>query len=531
METYFALTIGPIYSTFAQAKKTRAVWAASYFFSWFIKEVLNRTQKEFEILLPYHAKIIDGKYGAGMYADRIYYIKNEQGDAEKLKTCIDAILDDLSRDICLNTVYKDPDTVNKFLKSYLNLHIVEITHDPVQAGEEKNSALKILNDLLDNKELTISYSFDYDDNPLLTYLELETSSQTILVKDAFKGSPGRHFRSIPEISSTSLERYNEKEYKKLVNQSFLTNIKKGNQEFELLDELKSSNAFTGQFRPYHKYYGILYADGDNISELLRKVSGDRNDLLIFSEKLMEFAGLAEEAIYQYGGNGIYLGGEDILAFIPLACKHPQSDELQSVFSLIHDLDVHFKNTLGSYAEKKKVVPPTLSYGLMLSYAKHPLKESILIAHKLLEDAKKHSLKNTIGLRFQKHSGQLMQCFIEKTDQKSLSWNGIQAFTKKYTKNALIVKQQDILGGIIHRFKDDLFCLTFSEAAKGNRLEAFFANFFDEPVHKEISKDNFLRDIRELATSVFADYGFDNPNCRETLFTVLRLVHFINSEKD
>jgi hypothetical protein len=274
----------------------------------------------------------------------------------------------------------------------------------------------------------------------------------------------------------------------------------------------------------------LYADGDNISDLLKAVAQDKNDLLKFSGKLMEFAMLAEQSIIDYGGNGIYLGGEDILAFIPLACKQKKSEELQTIFHLVNELDAHFKNTLGKYAEEKKVKIPTLSYGIMLSYAKHPLKESMHIAHNLLLKSKKIAGKNTIGLRFQKHSGQIIECFIEKNEAKSRSWLKIQEYTTNYTKYAVKEKQNDILSSIMHRFKDDLFYSTFTEAAAANRLVAFFENFFDEKIHKD-EKNIFLKDVRELSEIILSDYGCKIPNSRDILFTVLRLVHFINSEKE
>ncbi len=536
IKNYFALTIGPIYGTFAQAKKTRAVWAASYFFSWFIKETLARTRDDgFEILLPYHEKILTGKHGAGMYADRLYFIENGKGNAAGLRNCLDGILSELSEDICRQTNVTDRSAVLSFLKAYLNLHIVDYSRDDAQQADNKDATLKTLNDLLDNSELRTSFSFEYDENPLLNYLELETSAHTLLIKDAFKHSPGRHFRSVPEIASTSLQRQHEGDYAKYVEASFKTIKGKSNQEFELLDELKKSETFSPLFRPYHKYFAVLYADGDNISDLLKKVSGNQTDLTRFSELLMKFAGQAEQAIYEYGGNGIYHGGEDVLAFIPLACKHHKTNELQTVFSLINDLDQLFMDILGRFAIEKGVKPPTLSFGVMVSYVKHPLKESMHIAHGLLEDAKnklKHPFKNTIGLRFQKHSGQVMKCFIEKTIAGEKSWKEIRDFTKKYTKDALQEKQQNILSGIIHRFKDDIFFATFIEAARTEeRLTAFFANFFNEDIHKQANKDTFLKDIRALSIAIVADYNADKNATRDILFTVLRLVHFINSEKE
>jgi CRISPR-associated protein Cmr2 len=465
-----------------------------------------------------------------MYADRIYFKENERGNASKLKIIIDDIIAKLVDDITLNTLFKGKIIVEKFLKSYLNLHIVEALLDDNKLASHNTSVLLKLNQYLDNKELKTNYSFEFDDNPLVTYLELYSGIQTLLVKDAFDDPDKRRFRSIPEIASSSLDRINKNEYKKLVELSFKEINGKQRQEYELLDEFKKSIAFKEFFRPYHKYFGVLYADGDNISDLLTKVANDKNDLLSFSEKLMEFAILAEQSIVDYGGNGVYLGGEDVLAFIPLACKHKTSNELQTIFSLIKELDTHFSNTLGKYAEEKNVTIPTLSYGLMISYVKHPLKESMQIAHDLLQSSKNIPNKNAIGLRFQKHSGQIIECFIEKSEAKKRSWSMIQEFTTRYTKSAINEKENDILSGIMHRFKDELFYTAFKEAAAAERLVPFFKNFFDEKIHQD-EKNIFLKHVRELSEIILSDYGGEKLISRDILFTVLRLVHFINSKKE
>jgi len=422
-----------------------------------------------------------------------------------------------------------------------------------------------LNNLLDNKELKVNYSFEISNNPLLEYLETGIHESDLITKDAFDDPAKKRFRSIPEISSTSLERQDKIAYAQLLRQEWELekNVRKARetgkpdnskQKFDLLEELKKSDAFKDSFRPYHKYFGVLYADGDNISALLHKVAGESSALLKFSKLLLDFAKEAEKSIVEYGGNGIYLGGEDILAFIPLACKNKQSNELQTIFSLIDKLDVHFYNTLGKYAEEMGVIVPTLSYGIMISYVKHPLKESMHIAHRLLDDSKKeHPNKNTIGLRFQKHSGQVTECFIERTTDKLNSWEKIKTYTEKYTQNILNEKQTDLLNSVIHRINDNIFYSTFTGAAKANRLDSFFANFFDEDLHKIAEKDAYLREVRKLAEIILSEYGYDdsdkqisdkqksdkknpdkkkyNTDSRSVLFTVLRLVQFINSEKE
>lgn len=523
MNKYLALTIGPIYDTFNQARETRTVWAASYFFSWFIKQVLIESKKkEFHVFLPFPEPVALSQWGSGLYADRIYFVEDEKTNKKGLTEILENIKIELKVDI-FNLIENKPsnsEVIKKFLDDYLNLHIAEVE---IENGKP---VLKTINGILDHLELKQNFAFRYDRNYLIEYLDLKVSEGSLLAKDAFEGQlKKRRFRSIPEISTSTLDRLHKEKYNKIVYGSF-------NNEIDLIEKLTDEKSIKADFRQYQKYYAVLYADGDNISQLLESTNDKEAELHEFSKQLLAFGKLAENIIVEYGGNGIYLGGEDVLAFAPMACISRDGKELKSISNLINELDQCFTKTVVHFAEKQGVTPlPTLSYGIMISYVKHPLKESMNMAHHLMDTAKdkrRFPNKNTIGLRFQKHSGQYMECFIEKS--KVNSKKVIDGFINKYTANPLKDKEEDILSGVIQRFRDDLFFATFSLAAKDNRLEAFFTNFFDENIHLTTSKSLFLQDVRLLGESIFTEYS-DIKACREILFTILRFVHFINQKKD
>lgn len=523
MSKYLSLTIGPIYNTFYQARETRTVWAASYFFSWFIKQVLIKAKEEqndFHVFLPYSDLIALSQWGSGLYADRIYFVENEKTTKKKLSNILEEIKNSIAQDIfdLIDDKPQKVEIIKNFLDDYLNLHIAEVETDKL--------VLKTINGILDHLELKQNFAFRYDRNYLIEYLDLKVSEGSIIAEDAFGGQlKNRRFRSIPEISTTTLERLHKNKYNEIVYGSFKT-------EIDLIDHLANDKTIKEDFRQYQKYYAVLYADGDNISQLLESTNDEEAKLHEFSKQLLAFGKLAEGKIVDYGGNGIYLGGEDVLTFAPMACISKDKTALKTIFNLIDDLDQCFAATVGQFAEKQGVLPlPTLSYGIMISYVKHPLKESINMAHHLMDTAKdkrKFPNKNTIGLRFQKHSGQYMECFIEKS--KANSKKSIDDFVNKYTKNPLKEKQENILSGVIQRFRDDLFFATFSLAAKDQHLLAFFTNFFDEKVHLETEKSLFLNDVRLLSESIFAEYS-DSEACRKILFTILRIVQFINQKKD
>ena len=439
-----------------------------------------------------------------------------------------------------------------FLMDYLNIHIIQ------EEIPEKKDVLNTLNNLLDLKELTQHYVFEIDSNPLFEYLDTKLKTGGKLIDDAFdnanrdKDAKIHRFLSIPEIAASDLERRFNTEFNQVVNSSFRNEdleffdgytFKKNGNEIHI-DGLKDK--LKGNVRPYHKYCAVLYADGDNIGELLKSIAGDFGALKRFSKLLLDFGVQAEEAIHQYGGSGIYLGGEDILAFLPMACIDNQRNKTQTIFDLVFELDKIFDDTLGNYATEKGVGKPTLSYGIMISYFKHPLKESMDMAHELLKLVKEgkdkageilYPDKNSLALRFQKHSGQFMECVIEKS--KNRTWQTVREIVKKYTENVNQIssgdkkeqeKKTDILSGVIQRLKDNTFFEVLVLAAKGGRLESFFENFFDEDIHKETAKSKFLNDVKELTEKIFNDYPV-KEDCRKILFTVLRYIHFINSERD
>jgi len=524
--TYLALTIGPIYETFAQTKKTRAIWAASYFFSWFMIEITKRTHDAgFKILMPAlngNDAVFKSEHGSGLYADRIYF---ELSD--KTRKDLEGIYKSLISEVAGKIDKSKKTEIENYLQQYLNIHIIELEEN------DNGKVLKKLNDQLDQKELAQNYPFDNDTNYLLHFFEQEIN-KSFLADDAFPDTKDeRKFRSLPEIATTTIYRTQDQvKYNEAVQQSY--NKK---EDIDLIDLIEKNGLKT---LPYHKYYTVLYADGDYIGKNILmhpNVAPDFDKLRGFSEQIFRFGQQAEEIIARYGGNGIYLGGEDILAFLPVACSNEGKTETHTIFNLIHELDICFENTVGAFAKQNNLTPPTLSYGVMISYIKHPLREAMYMAHDQMEyKAKEKPCKNAVALRFQKHSGQYMECCIEKS--KSCSWYYIKELVSEYTIRISDDKKErrkanaDLLSGVIHRLKDDMYFEVFSCAAREKRLEPFFENFFDEKVHKgdDNPKNKFLRQVRELSDKVFSDYP-DNQQCREIIFTVLRYIHFINSDKE
>lgn len=541
MTTYTALTIGPIYDTFTQAKLTRSIWAASYFFSLFARKVLEQAiQQNWKVLLPFSEEVKKSGHGAGLYADRLYFKDKTREELQKL---VNDVITFFVVDMLGNNTKLTENEVRNFLKNFLNTHIVEISLTDEELNEIKesrdeegtsnNSVLRILNNLLDNKELNKRYVFNFENNYLIDYFSVKWNENTALKTDAFGEFKDRHFKSIGEIATEDLSENND--YKKVLMKDFRNVETEFIKELSKITQKNDKGKDISIVQDYHKYYAVLYADGDNIGALLNKVANSDEQLKTFSKKLFEFGLRAEKSIADYGGSPIYLGGEDILAFLPIAYNDEKS--LKSLAVLIRDLDKYFYKTLGEYASEQKVTIPTLSYGLMLTYHKFPMREAMQQAHDMLECCKtKKKLfpnKNGISVRFQKHSGQYMECFIDKSKVDS---------TKKIfellTKGLQKKDKKDTLTGLTQRLKDDLFFSTFVYAVRNNRIDAFFENFFNEEIHKQ--KITFTDYFKDLSNALKADYlitdnnkekeeGY-NKRFKDILFTVLRYYQFIQPKK-
>ncbi|MBK9257711.1 MAG: hypothetical protein IPM42_19815 [Saprospiraceae bacterium] len=528
---YSALTIGPIYKTFVEAKRTRAVWASSYFFSWFIRRVLeDAVNQNMQVFLPDTSLMkkqdnkhigIKGQFGAGLYADRLYFINNENTNKEKLNEIVEKII--------LEVESLSAGTISyEFLSSYLNIHIIEKTISN-NASKNEDYPLAILNRTLDNKELHQNYNFNFENNLLQNFLSNKTNARdSFLAQDAFGDNNERRFKSITEISTNSFSRIQSLKttYTKEINKDL-----KSKEDTDLIEELIKAKL---PLLPHHKYLAVIYADGDSIGTLLKEANEKNLEIKEFSKALFEFGIKAEQTIAHYGGSGIYLGGEDILIFAPVACIDKENENVQkTIFDLIMKLDINFSDTVQQYAKNNKVTIPTMSYGVMIAYYKYPLKEILTEAHNQLEKAKdkdRNKDKNAIAIRFQKHSGQFIEGLIKKSHNSSSKKT--YELVEKYCSKPKNVndKTDELLSSIIQKFRDDVFVELYSKAVEMKTLDAFFANFFNEKIHTDSDKAKFLLEVKDLSESIFSEYN-DKGLAKKNLYLVLRFIHFVNSQKE
>ncbi|MCZ2392503.1 MAG: type III-B CRISPR-associated protein Cas10/Cmr2 [Chitinophagales bacterium] len=443
--TYTAITIGPIYKTMQQAKRTREAWQSSYFFSYLMKCIRAEAENNGTIILPEAPNPNTNFHGAGIYPDRLIMKSDNAFDVEK--KIIDKAILQLSADLNINET---------LLKSYLNIHFVQADENALNnfilnddKGQTINSFIHKLNYLLDVKELNQSYT----NSDVAFYKDLfDDKSRKAFYKQAFNNE-NHYFPSILDITAQGKS-------------DELQKLKTKAKDIEL-DEIEIGNEIT---KPY-KYLAILQADGDNFGKVISAISSDEKKVTLFSKDLVSFSEKASEIINDFGGNIIYIGGDDILAFCPLVNKG------KNIFEVVKTLNEKFHEIFNDEIYKKYNV--SLSYGLSISYYKYPLNEAMGIAHDLLMNkAKKEPLKNCIAFQVLQSSGSLRETVLNFEAGKNFD-----AFLKMF---ADINEKEQLLQSLTHQLIEDEALL--KACLKENKLEGYFDNHYKPETKKTTVKD-------------------------------------------
>ena len=565
--TYFALTIGPIYKTMAMARKTRELWAASYFFSYLMEQLVTSPDLEGELVLPARSAIKNSK--AGLYPDHLIVKNCSYSSAKEL-------FDNTFNDI----IEKLPGTASAgrttFFEDYFQLYALEI------ALPDTDDPIKTILPLLDSMEQKAAYVPVFATNYLKDVFE--NIGDWEKYREVF-GKENR-FPSVLEISSGNLKRLSPlyvpeliKDFepkKEVFNRIFDFCLYYEGQEknnvlvkdstaISLLKEAYNPVKLTGkeddQFRFYHKYMAIVQADGDNLSRALHAFYclGGIAAVQEFSGVLMGFGKDAMELIGNEGGTPIYLGGDDLLFFAPVI------GNTGTIFHLVRDLEKLFGEKINgaenltrlrsdwndsiTKENKRERVDLSISFGISIGYHKFPLMESLETARELLfEEAKMLPGKNAVSFRLLKHSGQYFgvtwnkkwrsydTCFFELMDTVGSELKFITSVQHK-----LETLRPALCRILVGRHIDPTqagFKENFAIMGIDDRRDSFMKhlreNFFNELVHKNDGTDTFLKLAFAYLLQLYRDmedvYGNSNQTADEainSLYAALRFIQFIN----
>lgn len=533
MSHYLAITIGPIYATLQQARKTRELWAASYLFSRLMELLAGQVKDELkgEILLPRKVEAAGRvRYGAGIYNDRLF-ARVDACDAAAIEKAIGKASEQLAGEAAPDDKQADPG----FWRSYFRIEWACKPIESLQNGD----LFKQMEPLLDTAELHSPYSKDLPDDNTLTKF-LDDVYKTALARNALQGDNlGRYKAMIagrglfPSTADFGIfELYN---HPKTANacKTLLAETEKSEdgkkidsqdaKQIEMFynklfgdEEPVKNGPLKAHRREYHKYFCIVHADGDNLSRLNATLNSEK-DYQKLSEKLSGYALDAAGIIDAYGGKPVYIGGDDLVFFAPV-CSYKDGHTV-SVFQLIQALSREYEKLgLGDATH--------LSFGITLSYYKFPLFEARQLSYEQLTDQAKKAKwrgggeKNAVAFRLLKHSGAYFEGILSKTVLDAF----VQA--EQHLRDANgdllsgVVYKMETLGGLIRRLQLD--------GQLEDRLEPLFDNFFNERVHKNNEKQ--MRLVRELLRAVSragnpagSDAGEDRDG---NLYALLRLLKFV-----
>ena len=497
MPHYIAASIGPIHHTIREAISTKAMWTASYLFSYIMREVVEKVQNAGDLLLPDLSEIQKEKQKnildvVGLFPDRFFLKTSQTEEAQKIiKEALNDTLEKLSKIIEKDLDSPSQSSILDFLKSYLNFNYV--------CYEANENAIEIGNNFLDGLETKTIFPAKGNEvhNILLAFFELEQSN--FFVEKYKKATV---VKNIPDLSS----------------------IAKGGKSKEY---------------QFQQYVAVCYADADHIGKLIKNTNND-DQIKCVSKNLMRYSIEATQAVNDFGGLTVFAGGDDLLFFAPLIGK-----ENQDIFGLMEKLDTLFIKYITKNEELKPFIrkdeKPSLSVGISMAYHKFPLKEMLTQANTLLlQEAKKH--RNSIAFSLRKHSGQMMESVLNKSDAMESVLNksddNVLTSFNNLIKLAISRSENDqILSSMIHRFSvhHPVFVgmfETFGDEFK-NYIPHWFKNNFNEAPH---GQGSYMKAIKSLLTNILSAHYHQTEGSNDEkvtlalkkLYTCARYADFLQS---
>lgn len=551
-KSIFGFTIGPIYELMSHSKKTRELWFSSFFFSWYVMrliELLNNIKCNdgancFDFLTPY----IDSKSSlhptkAGLFPDHIIgYSKDDMENTfNKIKEQLNInnkyfieIIRNLGNDYYL--AGKSIDDVRIIFNDYLNTNFIVL---PVDKLKDKN-VIEQIDNYLDGLERNRSFTLRKNDD---TCHRCKSLPSVFEITDNFDEkkkeqhvcpfcflkfkcnesddvcnvtSQAKNFR-YPSTGEISARELIEK-----IDENKLQDYLKEYDEINFEGETKAVREFRELLpkgigiKPYHKYMAIVQADGDNLGKTARQ-AGDPKKL---SQLLFNFGIKANNITINYHGEPVYIGGDDILAFLPVAFKDNDGN-LKTVIDYAIELSNEYICTLNN--EK---ISGSLSIGVHLFYYKYPLSLAVQKARELLFNvAKNVPGKNSLALLLTQHSGQSVNLLFKFGSDELKEFGTL---LKDFVSEHKAFPQ-----GIHHKLS--LYSKLIKNINSTSQLNYFFENRFNEEIHKTFTGLNDIKTIllRRLINPHLGGgklyTGNESQNILNCFLSELRFIKFLAGE--
>jgi len=524
-KVYAGFTIGPIYDVLSNSKKTRELWFASYFFSWFMEKM---AQKLFEndnvnFITPFLDKnkpFRENYSKIGIYHDR-FVIESSKFDKKSLFKKINKasdetmdffveLIDNLRNSLHIKYSHNESKkTVKNILENYIQRNFVVLESSHIEENSIVGSVDKYLNSMEENRSFNIGVSEN-------TCFRCKTLPGVIERKITEEGGKSNLcpicFMKFCCYKSKCIENktniFSTPSTLHIAAAELLldTDIKKAlypktDEEIEQREyDIQEIETFT-KVKRYHKYFAVVTADGDNLGKLAGNL--DRPEEL--SERLLYFAEAAKDIVEDFKGKAIYIGGDDLLAFMPVAFR--DGDSLKSVFDFATKLSDKYRDIVDKGEGKTSI-----SVGVNIAYYKFPLSRALDNAYKQLNiEAKKD--KNTLAIMLTKHSGQ--------KNEFSFKFNSydIESFENIFRK--IFLEKIELPHSIHHNLYRYIKLMAAIEDKR--QFTYFFENNFNEAEHKICQEGiDLVRDM--LKNSI--DFSKGEKEIEKNIENILQKLKFI-----
>ena len=478
---YIGITIGPIDRIMTYTKSLKSFWAASYLMSYIGKTLVFPLFKEKKrVFLKPHldADMWDIKDGIGRFPDQ-YIFEAAENDFDDLIKTRNSLFDSLSADI--STVLNiDENTINTYLQNTIKIYICELN--------DINQTISVVDQVqqqLDAMECMDCFMAKESQNYLELYFDNINKSE-LLLKDAFGGNNinGRIFETLIEFSAQG-------------------SGKKQNELFK--------DSIVASLPAKYKYVAYVCADGDNVGKAIGALGVD------MSNKLLAFNQEVGNKVNEKNGRVIYAGGDDLLFL----------SQVDSVFDLIVDIDNLFTKTILTDDIRQKLnnnnLPlPSMSYGVYISYHKHPMGEALAAAENLLSEAKDQG-RNRIEFIMRKHSGQSIASFVDKN---KFSLSEFVELKNKFSTNS---QENDLfLHSFSHFLRTHTDVITHLLSADNTQLLTnYFDSTFDDSAHNNYKE--IITTLISLLCSLSESVGDKKSMAINQLYAMLRYIELIISK--
>lgn len=548
-QTYISLTTGPIVETLLSARKTRELWAASYFFSHLMRRVMLQLVADGfsdDILLPSPEGADEtNSLGAGLYPDRLLLRASEKLNLGMLKETCGNVVDELARNSFEtfqkrhdNSVGKEAHFQNSFsegdvrhyFRAYLKLYL---TAQEVAAGDNILQRIFSVAEGLELQSRIVpveNWVRPGDErHPLVTLLYL--ANWSFLFRAGFAGSGKKRFDSLLEIAARELRIYAAESFDRIM-KDYLEEEEEGEQP--VVAQLKE--AFGSKFRAYHKYVAIVHADGDNVGQIIKAIGARQERIRSFSKQMLDFSRQAARLVDEYGGAPVYFGGDDMLFLAPVVNHSGGAGSRNHLFSLLQRLETLFEKVVAApyrgelveiaESEGRRPKLPSLSYGVSITYYKHPLYEAKMLSHSLLGFVKSSlESKNAVNIELVRHSGRHLPLLLPKQARNGVSiWNEFNLLLAAHNTST------DFLSSFAYKLKvlEPLLngCMT-GPLAGGPRLEAFFRNNFNENYERNHA---FYESLQAFILALYRYFSALTGEAVRLLYGALRFIQFVHEKE-